>query len=203
MKRVLLFTLFIVVTVWAQIHVNNVSDRGYARLTISDVDSTDATASDMDTLYVVFPSKFGHPQMSETLPTDIQGYAWHWQNAALLIEPDTVACAEKNAAAETDSVQFMIKPIVYDPVDDEYAVVDTDSLYLTFQRGSFPSAAVFTLDWDVGTEYVCALSDSAGNLVFGGMACGVMVQVAQMLSDLNEAATFQYDITLIWREEDR
>lgn len=122
-----------------------------------------------DSIYVLFPDAEGNWYISQTLPTrylwvsgaterDRNHNVWMSGDVDLFIQPDTMAQVHK--LATKDSLFAYIKPLTYDPVDKEYAVIESDVAYIKFGAAdSYTSATqAWLATWVSGVEYHCLLT---------------------------------------------
>lgn len=105
----------------------------------------------VDVVNVLFPNSRRTWYISETLPTYITGNVSHnayWTGATELLWQ----CAGTGA---DDSLSFMLKPLCWDPVDNEYAVIENDSTWLnpTGLTSNGYSAAQVYFDYTDAVEY--------------------------------------------------
>jgi hypothetical protein len=115
------------------------------------------TNDDKDTVYVLYPTKYGDWYFSETAPTlSNAGLAHRYHRN---ITGDWYLCIEDtNTSGIQDSTALWAKPIVYDPHDGTYDIIDDDSTFFKFGVcNSYISSIIDYLDPVDDKEYCIPL----------------------------------------------
>ena len=134
---------------------------GYSIRYTENIDIT-LTDTDHELIYCLYLSTPGSFYINQTLPTQyVSGTSGRtrstvfWTNGDVTInyEPNTVS------GAEADSLALWIKPLIWDPLDNEYAEVTVDSTFLVFDTPEIYSASsVDHNDWTTAVEYSATVS---------------------------------------------
>jgi len=125
------------------------------------------TNTETEVVYVLFPAEGSSWTISTTLPTKYRANATsgrrrptsgfeQFGDLTLNIEPTTTS-------GTTDSLAVWMKPLIWDPVDEEFAVIESDSMLMMFGQTNLYYAdstgqSGHYLDWDTTVEYSCLLT---------------------------------------------
>lgn len=121
------------------------------------VNLTNTGNDTVDYIYVLWPNKYNRWYISETAPTEkLASHYIHQQEHA----GDVVMHVEPNSTSgEADSLRFDMLPLVWDPLDEEYATIDDHTRYLVLgTMDTYYQSTRSYLDWTTGQEYICLLT---------------------------------------------
>jgi hypothetical protein len=130
--------------------------------------------TDKDTIYVLFPTQ-GQWYISETRPTQyVRGS--EVRKTDFDCTGDVYLNLEDNRTSGAfDSLAHWIKPLVWEPKDKEFSIMDHDSTFLVFDtKGTYTASSVDYLDPITGKAEGCSLSGelwaTAGFVIIGRQA---------------------------------
>lgn len=152
MKKILFVLLMMAVPLFGQNFV--IEYPGGTNLALKDT----LTNTEYQHYYIIFPTfRTNEYYFGKTLPTDaLIGSATkkYTNNGDFYLN-----CEINASSGQKDSVGFWIKPLIYDPVDSEYAVIESDSTFLVLDtKDDYTDTEADYLDFVDGTEYACLLT---------------------------------------------
>jgi hypothetical protein len=133
-------------------HVTPVSgDAKYLQITL-----TNTGADTVDGVYILWPMRINGQgwYISETAPTKNEN-----SRRSVHTTGDAYLCIEPNGTSGADdSLRVDMKPLVWDPIDEAYDIIEDDVTYLKFgSAGTYTQSTRDYLDFTDGQEYAIPL----------------------------------------------
>lgn len=159
-EKVISFAVWLVVlALWVGVY----GQQGGGGFTFKPSNYVDVTLtnSQLDTVYVLFPTNTADWYISTTKPTV-------YYSGTKLRDPESrcsgdvdVFLETNTTSGSTDSLSHWVKPICWDVKDTELKVIKSDSTFIWFgSSGTYTNTSAEALDWTDTQEYHCTLTSA-------------------------------------------
>ena len=157
MKKITILAAMLLVASFALAQQPDNSMVDYSTGTLGYVDVT-YNNTDKDTIFFLFPNYGGTYYISETMPTATTAQVRNLKRYSA--EGSAYVCFETNkTSGQEDSLAHWVKPLVWDPKDKEFAIIDKDSTFLVADtKETYTASSADYLDATTGQEYAMLLS---------------------------------------------